>query len=118
MTAQRRWIFIIILLAMSLIGMSALWRSTPYGLGLVNDSATYVEGTTSLLAGKGYVRISGGGEIKPITHFPPLFSLLLAGLGLVGIDLLHGARLLITFLFGMDIVLVGLSIYKISRSMV
>ena len=117
MTAQRCWIFIIILLAMSLIGMSALWRSTPYGLGLVNDSATYVEGTTSLLAGKGYVRILGGGGIKTITHFPPLFSLLLAGLGLVGMDLLQGARVLITILFGVDILLVGLSVYKISRSM-
>jgi len=117
MTAQRRWIFIIILLALSLIGMSALWRSTPYGLGLVNDSATYVEGATSLLAGKGYVRISGGGEIKPITHFPPLFSLLLAGLGLVGMDLLQGARVLITILFGVDILLAGLCVYKIGHSM-
>jgi hypothetical protein len=97
--------------------MLALWRSTPYGLGLVNDSATYVEGATSLLAGKGYVRVSGGGEIKPITHFPPLFSLLLAGLGLAGLDLLHGARVLITLLFGVDILLVGLSVYKISHSM-
>jgi hypothetical protein len=117
MKGQQRWYFLIILAALSVVGMLALWRSTPYGLGLVNDSATYIEGATSLLAGKGYVRISGGGEIKPITHFPPLFSLMLAGLGLAGMDLLHGARLLITLLFGVDILLVGLSVYKISHSM-
>ena len=116
MTIRRRWLFLIILIALSLIGMLALWLSTPYGLGLVNDSATYVEGATSLLAGNGYVRVSGGGEIKPITHFPPFFSLILAGLGLVGMDLLQGARALITLLFGVDILLVGLSVYKISHS--
>jgi hypothetical protein len=118
MTRRRRWIFLAVLAAVSLVGMLALWRSTPYGLGLVNDSATYVEGATSILAGKGYVRVSGGGELKPITHFPPLFSILLAGLGLLGMDFLQGARVLITILFGVDILLVGLSVYKISQSMV
>jgi hypothetical protein len=117
MTAGKKWFSLILLCVLALAGMLALWRSTPYGLGLVNDSATYIEGATNLLAGNGYVRISGGGELKPITHFPPLFSLLLVGLGLAGMDLLQGARILITLLFGVDILLVGLSIYKISRSM-
>jgi hypothetical protein len=116
MTGRRRWIFLLVLVSISLIGMLALWRSTPYGMGLVNDSATYIEGATSLMAGKGYVRISGGGEVKPITHFPPMFSLFLAGLEIAGMDLLQGARVLITILFGVDILLVGLSVYKICRS--
>ena len=117
MTGRRWWIFLLVLVSLSLIGMLAIWRSTPYGMGLVNDSATYIEGASSILAGKGYVRISGGGEIKPITHFPPVFSIFLAGLGLAGMDLLQGARVLITILFGVDILLVGLSVYKISWSM-
>jgi len=116
MTKRKRWIFLLILVGLSFIGMTALWRSTPYGLGLVNDSATYVEGATNLMAGTGYVRISGGGEIKPITHFPPLLSILLAGMGLAGMDLLVSARVLITLLFGIDILLVGLSVYRISHS--
>jgi hypothetical protein len=116
MTKSKRWIFLLVLVGLSFIGMTALWRSTPYGLGLVNDSATYVEGASNLMAGKGYVRVSGGGEIKPITHFPPLFSILLAGMGLAGVDLLVGARVLITLLFGVDILLVGLSVYRISHS--
>jgi hypothetical protein len=110
-------LFLFILVVLALVGMTAVWRSTPYGLGLVNDSATYAEGATSLLAGKGYVRISGGGEVKPITHFPPLFSIVLASLGFAGLDLLTGARVLITILFGVDILLVGLSVYKISQRM-
>jgi len=114
LTAFSKIIFALTLLALA--GMLAFWWSTPYGLGLVNDTASYVEGAANLLAGKGFVHISGGGELTPITHFPPLFSLALAGFGLAGMDLLAGARLLITFLFGLDILLVGLTIYKISRS--
>jgi 4-amino-4-deoxy-L-arabinose transferase-like glycosyltransferase len=104
------------LILLSLLGMLALWRSTPYGLGLVNDSAFYIEGADNLLAGNGYVRTSGGGEIKPITHFPPLFSLLLAGVSLSGLELLVAARLLALLLFGTTIFLLGLSVYQLSRS--
>jgi hypothetical protein len=111
-----KMIFLLALLLAAGLGMALLWSSTPYGLGLVNDSAYYVEGAANLLAGKGFVRFSGGGELKPITHFPPLFSLVLAFFGLVGMDLLAGARLLITLFFGIDILLVGLSVYTISRS--
>ena len=86
--------------------------------GLVNDSAFYIEGADNLLAGKGYVRTSGGGEVKPVTHFPPLFSLLLAGVSLTGMELLEAARLLVTLLFEITILLVGLSVYQISRSFI
>jgi len=104
------------LLAVSLLGMLALVRSTPYGPGLVNDSATYIEGAANLIAGRGFVRLSGGGEVKPITHFPPLFSILLAALGLLGVELVAAAHLLVILLFGVGIFLVGLCIYRISHS--
>ena len=110
-------LFYLILTLLALLGMLTLWLSTPYGLGLVNDSAFYIEGADNLLQGNGYVRTSGGGEIKPITHFPPLFSLLLAGVGLSGLELLVAARLLITLLFGLTILLTGLSVYQLSRSL-
>lgn len=116
LTRRSKILFVLALLAVSLGGMAALWKSTPFGLGLVNDSSYYVEGAANFLAGNGFVRFSGGGELKPITHFPPLFSLALAGCGLAGMDLLAGARLLITLLFGLDILLVGLSVYLINRS--
>jgi hypothetical protein len=111
-----KWFFILLLLALSAVGVFALLQSTPYGLGLVNDSAAYIGGAMNILDGNGYARTSGGGEIKPITHFPPLFSIILAGIGLTGIDLLLASRILISILFGLDILLVGLSIYKITQS--
>jgi 4-amino-4-deoxy-L-arabinose transferase-like glycosyltransferase len=113
-----RRLFYLALLLLSLLGMLFLYLSTPSGLGLVNDSAFYLEGAGNLLAGKGYVRTSGGGEIKPITHFPPVYSLLLAGAGLTGLELLGAARLLALLLFGLTIFLLGLSVYQLSRSFI
>jgi hypothetical protein len=110
------WIFYFLLALLTLLGMLALWRSTPYGVGLVNDSASYIEGADNLLAGKGYVRTSGSGELKPITHFPPLFSLLLAAISLTGLELLPAARLVVILLFGATILLTGLSVYRLCGS--
>ena len=114
---QKRFFYIGLIL-LSLLGMLALWLSTPYGLGLVNDSAFYIEGADNLRLGNGYARTSGGGEIKPVTHFPPLFSLLLAGVSLTGLELLVAARVLVTLLFGVTILLTGLSVYRLSRSVI
>ncbi len=112
----RRAIFGITLFALGLFGAWLLLRSTPYGLGLVNDSATYIGGAQNLLSGHGYVRSSGAGELKPITHFPPLFSLLLAACAVGGTNLVQAARSLIVVLFGLDVMLIGLVSYKISRN--
>ena len=52
--------------------------TTPFGVGLTNDSAAYIGGARSLIAGQGYVRIGGDGLPRPITHFPPFYSIVLA----------------------------------------
>ena len=51
---------------------------TPHGAGLTNDSSAYIGGARSLLARQGYVRIGGDGLPRPITHFPPFYSIVLA----------------------------------------
>ena len=51
---------------------------TPDGVGLTNDSSAYIGGARSLLARQGYVRIGGDGLPRPITHFPPFYSIILA----------------------------------------
>lgn len=67
---------------------------TPYGVGLTNDSASYIGGARSLLSGQGYARIAGDGLPRPITHFPPFYSLVLAGTAkLSGRDPLEAAKL-------------------------
>ena len=56
---------------------------TPFGVGLTTDSSAYIGGARSILAGKGYVRIGGDGLPRPITHFPPFYSIVLAAVSRV-----------------------------------
>lgn len=77
-----------------------------HGPGVSPDSIVYLEGARSVLSGHGLV-VAG----VPMTHFPPVYPLLLAAIGLVDHDLLHAARLLNAFLFGANIVLAGSAVY-------
>ena len=66
---------------------------TPNGVGLTNDSAAYIGGARSLLAGRGYVRIGGDGLPRAITHFPPFYSFTLAlASKILGKDPLEAAK--------------------------
>lgn len=99
--------------------MTTLYVSTTAGLGFGNDSVAYVGAARNILDGNGYARTSGGGEIKPITHYPPLFSLVLAaGSALIHYDPLRIARGLIIILWGLSVFLGGWLVWRISRSMI
>jgi len=102
-----------------LLGIAASFlflRVTSDGLWLTDDSILYVIGADGILAGRGLSRISGGGEIKPITGFPPGYSALLTAAGFAGIDFYEAARLMNGFLFGGTIFLAGLLVYHDSNS--
>jgi hypothetical protein len=109
------WILAIALLLIAALGMWMLKDATPYGLGLRTDSSQYINGARNLLAGDGYTRTSGGGELKPITHFPPMFSGLIAFVGLSGLEALRAARLLVILLYGGGAVLIGWLAYRLTK---
>jgi 4-amino-4-deoxy-L-arabinose transferase-like glycosyltransferase len=92
-----------------------LWQ-TRYGPGTTGDSVHYLMGAQNLLDGNGFSRFSGGGEIRPITMFPPFYSVVLAGLKLIGLDPYLGVRLLHAILFGASILLVAFLILRYTRS--
>ncbi len=108
-------IFFFLLFATAFLGFWWLKISTFYGLGLVNDSYAYVSGAINLLNGNGYSQLSGGGEVTPITHFPPMFSILLALVDLIKIDILFEARLVVLSLFGLNVILVGITLLAITQ---
>jgi len=108
------WILIGILLILGATGAVMLFTTTPLGLGLGNDSVAYIAGARSLLAGNGYSRIWLYDQ-KPITHFPPFFSLVLAIIGFTGIDPLTGANGLVIFLYALNTILVGLCAWEIAQ---
>lgn len=94
-----------------------LWYVTPAGLGLTNDSAAYIGGARSLLAGTGYSDIWLDSTREPITHYPPLLSLTLSGIGLLtGLDPYRAARALHIVLFAANTGLVGFLGWRMTRS--
>lgn len=85
------WGSLIVILA---AGVGALIYATPYGPGLINDSVVYIGGAENILAGNGYSRTSGGGEIKPLTVNVPLYSYTLAAVARTGVDLIKAGWLI------------------------
>jgi 4-amino-4-deoxy-L-arabinose transferase-like glycosyltransferase len=98
------------------IGMSLVWYSTAWGAGLISDSFQYTASARSLASGSGLSLPYGEGELQPMTKYPPLFSILLAGFEFVGGTALKGARILNIVLFGLNIFLVFYSTRKLTYS--
>ena len=76
---MKKSLFLFLMFVLCAAAAALFLYSTPFGVGLTNDSSAYIGGARSLLAGKGYVRIGGDGLPRPITHFPPFYSIVLAG---------------------------------------
>jgi|GEM_PF-3308001 len=111
-----------VLIALALAGVAAMVYMTPKGPGIYYDSVIYVDSARNLLLGKGYVstlavssKVNLTHGERPLTCFPPLFPLILALIGLWGPDPMNGAGGLNAFLFGLNILLVGLALRKYTR---
>lgn len=96
------------------MGIAGILLATPCGIGLSPDSIVYIGGARNILDGKGF---SMPPADKPIVHFAPFYSLLLAISGLFGFDPLDGARGIAAAFLGLNIFLifkiVGLTFHKI-----
>ncbi|NWG34635.1 MAG: phospholipid carrier-dependent glycosyltransferase [Chloroflexi bacterium] len=106
----------LILILIVIAGTFLVFKATPEGLGLSDDSIAYIAGARSLLAGNGY-REAWLESNQPVTHFPPGFSSALAFLGLFGLDPLRGARFLNALLFGLNAGLLGVLVWRMTPSL-
>jgi len=89
---------------------------TPFGVGIYVDSLYYVSSARNLVAGLGLGRLTGLGDFKPMTHYPPFYSSVLAFFDLLGLPELTTARWLSMLAFGLSIVLAGLIVYQRTHS--
>ncbi len=101
----------------SAIGIFLILYATPQGMGLSDDSIAYIAGARSILNGDGY-RAAWLASNKPVTHFPPMFSSVLALIGLSGLDPLRGTRFVNSILFGANIFLLGIIGSRMTKSQV
>ncbi|HEX7555253.1 MAG TPA: hypothetical protein VF338_01420 [Leptolinea sp.] len=107
------WGILILILA---FGIGALVYATPYGPGLINDSVVYIGGAENILAGHGYSRTSGGGEIKPLTVNAPIYAYVLAGVARSGVDLIHAGWLVSLACFALNGLLAALLGLRLTHS--
>jgi 4-amino-4-deoxy-L-arabinose transferase-like glycosyltransferase len=105
--------------ALALLGCAAatsvLVATATWGIGLSNDSASYVQGARNLLAGHGVSWQSADGALRAI-HFPPLYSIVLALPAFVlGLDVVESARYVNALLAALNVCLVAMLIYHLSE---
>jgi len=110
-----KWLLLLILLA--LLGVVVILVFTRFGPGVSGDSVYYAMGGQNIALGNGYSRTSGGGEIKPITGFPPFFSFVLSIFSFLGANVFTAGRVFNTILFAANIFLTGFLIYRYSQSL-
>jgi hypothetical protein len=89
------------------LGAALLLYSARWGIGLSPDSVVYIGAARSLLAGAGFSLPAESPLFSPITHYPPLYSSMLAVIAILGPDLLNGAIWLNVAVFGINIFLTG-----------
>jgi 4-amino-4-deoxy-L-arabinose transferase-like glycosyltransferase len=104
------------LLALSMAGILVLLFVTVWGIGVSPDSTVYIGAARNLLRGQGLKALSGRSmELEPLTHYPPLYPLLLALAGGAGGEPLRAARWLNAFIFGINILLAGVAVGGYTR---
>jgi len=103
-----------ILIVLTMVAIMAMLMVTRWGAGLSPDSLVYVGAARSFAAGDGLMVPFGGigGQVSPMTHHAPMYSVLLSTSQMVGVDVLIGGRFFGAVLFGLNALLVGLLVYK------
>lgn len=104
---------LVFLLLLALLGVGIVLWASPTGIGVGYDSYFYVNGADNILAGLGFGRTLANGGVGPITHFPPLYSTLLAlGASVFSVQTDVFARWLGALLFGCNLALFGLLLLR------
>ncbi len=69
-----------------------------------------------MLEGRGLARLTVCGELKPMTGYPPLYPLALAGLEWAGLNAARAARGISALSYGATVFLAGILVRKLTRS--
>lgn len=109
-------LLVLVSVILAALGVVLFLYCTPYGVGLTNDSAAYVGGARSILNGLGYARIGGDKLPRPITQFPPLYSLIIAGTAkITGLDALDAAKWVNLVCSALNVILFATLIARITK---
>lgn len=107
-----RMLLTIWLCVMGFGGGLIILTNTPWGVGVWHDSTIYLNAAGNFAQGQGLQWVGGGGELKPLTHFPPLYPMFLASVILLGVEVADAARWLAAVFFGVNICIVGFIVLR------
>ena len=107
--------FLIVLGGLALLASGLVMFTTPLGPGILGDSYYYLTASENLSAGRGIGRLSGGGEFRPLTHYPPFFPMAMASLQVLGLDKLDSARWVNAISAGALVLLVAVFVGSYTR---
>lgn len=114
--AESKW-SLAILMVLALVGIILAWATTPWGVRVGYDSYFYLNAAENLLKGFGLSSLSGEGQLVPLTHFPPFYSLILAAISLLSAgDILVAARWAAVLIFGLNLFLFGYLLFRYTSS--
>src|SRR5687768_6951964 len=102
------WVFLstLAVIAILLCGVA----TSKYGAGVSSDSTKYLSVAQNLLAGNGLYDHKGA----PLLSWPPLYSMILAGLSLLtGLDVFVAGWYFNIFLLGLNVFLSGIIFYRV-----
>lgn len=97
--------------------ISILAGTAQWGIGISPDSTIYVGAARSLISSGTLQAVEADGRIGPLTHYPPLMPLILAGTSaLFHADPISSARWVDAVCFGLDVGLLGILAWRILKS--
>ena len=111
----RKALVIISFLAVMLVATCIIWVNTPFGVNTSHDSLFYLSAAENIAAGRGIFWTGSGGELKPLTHFPPFYPLVLAIFSRLSPPLGMPTRVIAASFFGLNAAIIGLAIYAATR---
>ena len=102
------WLFLATLAVIAMILCEV--ATAKYGAGISSDSTKYLSVAQNLMVGNGLYDHKGA----PLLSWPPLYSMILAGLSLLtGLDVFVAGWYFNVFLLGLNIFLSGVIFYRV-----
>jgi hypothetical protein len=111
----RKALVVFSFLAVMLVATCIIWVNTPFGVNTSHDSLFYLSAAENIAAGRGVFWTGSGGELKPLTHFPPFYPLVLAIFSKFSPPLDMPTRVIAASFFGLNAAIIGLAIYSATR---
>ena len=116
MKLLRKFPPIVIITIIAIMGSIMIYISTYWGPWVFSDSTGYIVAARNLITGRGLGLYEPSGNFQPLSLHPPFYSLVLGFFGLFGADMVNTARWMDIILFGLTILLVGITLYTFTRS--